>query len=231
MAIPFPPSRGRPSPRSGSCRARAPAQVAGQPVAYLGIGRIRVLLEQGLAGDEEARRADPALQGGVLQELLLQGMERLSLGQALDRLDATADDLAAEHQARAHQPPVERDAAGPAVAGGAAFLAAGQVERVPEDVKQRLLRLAEKLDRVPVHGCFDMVLGHQLVLARSSAIKAARRVSTPATCTRNSTVPRLSSIGAQAALAAASSRSCASRSRRLPTIAVAASRTSSTRGA
>src|SRR5262249_56837545 len=114
--------------------------------------------------------------------------------------------------------------------GGAAFLAARQVERVPEDVEQCLLGLAKKLDRVTVHGCFDMVLGHQLVLARSSAIRAARRVSTPATCTRNSTVPRLSSIGVQAALAAASNRSCASRSRRLPTMAAAASPTSSPRG-
>src|SRR4030095_8065179 len=100
---------------------------------------------------------------------------------------------------------VERDTASPAVAGGAAFLAAGHIERVPEDVEQRLLRLAEKLDRVAVHRCLDMVLGHQLVLARSSASRAARRVSTPATWTRNSTVPRLSSIGVQAALAAASS--------------------------
>ena len=57
--------------------AGAPAQVAGQPVADLGVGRIRVLLEQRLAGHDEAGRADPALQRGVLQELLLQRMERL----------------------------------------------------------------------------------------------------------------------------------------------------------
>src|SRR5437667_4367397 len=45
---------------------------------------------------------------------------------------------------------------------------------------------------------------HQEVLARSSAIKAARRASTPAIWMRNSTVPRLSSIGEHAARAAAS---------------------------
>src|SRR5215813_8939903 len=129
-------------------------------------------------------------------------MERLPLGHAFDGV----------HAAPAH-------------------LAAGQMERVPEDVEQGLLRLAEKLDRVAVHRRLDMVLGHQLVLARSSAMRATRRASTPATWMRNSTVPRLSSIGAQIALAAASSRSCASRSRRVPTMAVAASRTSSTRGA
>src|SRR5437870_3490049 len=167
----------------------------------------------------------------MLQELLLQGMERFALGHPLDRLDAPPVDLAAQHEARAHQAPVQRDAAGAAVTGGAAFLATGQVERVPEDVEQRLLRLAQKLDRVAVHRRLDVVLGHQLVLARSSAIRAARRASTPATWMRKSTVPRLSSIGAQAVLAAASSRSWAACSRRLPTMAAAASRTSNTRGA
>jgi hypothetical protein len=87
----------------------------------------------------------------VLEELLLQRMQRLALGHALDGLDAAAAHLAAEHEARAHQPAVERDAAGAAVAGGAAFLAAGHVQRVAQDVEQRLLRLAEELHRVPVH--------------------------------------------------------------------------------
>src|SRR2546427_8140379 len=53
------------------------------------------------------------------------------------------------------------------------------VERVAEDVEQRLLRLAEELDRVSVHRGFDVML-HQRLLARSSAIIAARRASTPA---------------------------------------------------
>src|SRR5262249_61766344 len=92
--------------------------------------------------------------------------------------------LAAEHQTRAYQPAVQHDAAGAAVARGTAFLAAGQMERVPEDVEQGLLRLAEKLDRVAVHLRLDIVLGHQLVHARSCAMRAARRASTPATWMR-----------------------------------------------
>src|SRR5206468_3295992 len=134
------------------------------------------------------------LERGMLEEFLLQGMEPLASGHALDRLDLAFTHLAAEHEARAHEPPVERDAARPAVAGGAAFLAACQVERVAEHVEQRLLRLAEELDLVPVHRRRHVVLGHQLSLARVSAINAARRVRTPATSMRNSTVPRLSSI-------------------------------------
>ena len=155
----------------------------------------------------------------MLQELLLERMEGLALGHALDRLDLAPADLAAQHEAGADQPAVQHDAAGAAVAGGAAFLAAGELQRVAEHVEQRVLRLAEELDLVAVHRRFDVVLGHQFVLARSSAIRAARRVSTPATWMRNSIVPRLSSMGWQAARAAASSRSCAGRSRRLPTMA------------
>src|SRR5258706_11210166 len=209
----------------------APTQIAGQPVADLGLCGVGLLVEQRLAGHEKARRADAALERGIFQEALLQRMERLALGHALDRLDPMSADLAAQDEARADQPAVERDAAGATVAGATAFLAAGQMERVAKDVEQRLLRLAEELDRVPVHRRFDVMLGHQDVLARSSAIRAARRASTPAPWRRNSVVPRLSSIGRQAARAAASSRSCAARSRRLPTMAWAASGTSSTRGA
>src|SRR5262249_37520174 len=116
-------------------------------------------------------------------------------------------------------------------AGRAAFVGAGQVQGVAEHVQQRFFRLAEELDRVAVDRRFDMMFGHQFVLARSSAIMAARRVNTPATSMRNSTVPRLSSIGRHAARAAASSLSCAGRSSRLPMMACAASGTSSTRAA
>src|SRR6185295_15108652 len=59
--------------------ARAPAQVAGQPVAHLGLRRVGRLLEQGLAGHQHARGADAALERGALQELLLQRVQRLAL--------------------------------------------------------------------------------------------------------------------------------------------------------
>src|SRR6266478_4465280 len=211
---------------------RAPAEVAGEPVADLGLRRVGRPLEQGLGGHEEPWSADAALERGALQELLLQRMERLAGGHALDGLDLVAGYLAAQDQAGADQPAVQHDAARPAIAGRAAFLAPGQVEGVAQHVEQRVLRLAEELDRVAVHRRLDVVLGHQLLLlARSSAIRAARRASTPATWIRNSTVPRLSSMGRQAARAAASSRSCAGASSRLPTMAWAASATSSTRAA
>src|SRR5262249_57773463 len=146
-------------------------------------------------------------------------------GHALDSFDAPTADLAAQHQARAHEPAVQRDAARAAVARRAALLAAGEVQGVAQDIEQRLLGLAQELDGVSVHDRFDVMLGHQWLRppplsapprARSSAISAARRASTPATSTRNSTVPRLSSMGRQAARAAASSRFCAASSTPLP---------------
>src|SRR5207237_7094357 len=112
-----------------------------------------------------------------------------------ERVDPAPADLAAQHEARAHQPAVQRDAARAAVSRRAAFLAAGELQRVAKHVEQRLLRLTEKLDRVAVHRRFDVMLRHQRLLALSSAIIAARRTSTPATSMRNSIVPRLSSIG------------------------------------
>src|SRR5439155_10024526 len=209
----------------------AAAEIAGKPVADLVLGRVRRLREEGPRGHQEAGGADATLERGGLQESLLERMERLALGHALDGLDLLPVRLAAKHEARADEPAVQRDAAGAAVAGGATFLAAREMQRVAEHVEQRLLGLAEELDRVPVHRRFDVMLGHQLVLARSCAMRAARRASTPATSMRNSVVPRLSSMGRQAARAAASSRCCAASSSRLPMMACAAAGTSSTRAA
>ena len=63
---------------------------------------------------------------------------------------------------------------------------------------------------------------------RFSAMAAARRASTPATLIRNSLVPRLSSIGRQAAEQAAANLSRAAASTLVPISALAASGTNST---
>ena len=89
-------------------------------------------------------------------------------------------------------------------------------ELVAQHVEQRLLRLAQELDGIAVDGRRDVMFRHQPFLARSSAICAARRASTPATLMRYSLVPRLSSIGWQAARAAASSFCSAASSTLVP---------------
>src|SRR4029077_14572116 len=105
----------------------AAAQVAREPVAHLFLGRIGVALEERLRRDEHARRADAALERGVLEELLLQRVELVALGHALDRLYRSSLQLGAEDQAGAHQPAVDGDAAGAAVAGSAALLGTRQM--------------------------------------------------------------------------------------------------------
>ena len=83
----------------------------------------------------------------VLQELLLQRMQPLRRGHALDGRDRPALDLDAEHQAGVDQPAVEHDVAGAAVAVVAAFLAAGQAQLVAQHFEQALPRLAQELGR------------------------------------------------------------------------------------
>src|SRR2546426_12004621 len=75
---------------------RAPAEVAGEPVADLGLRRGERPREQGLGGHEEPWGADAALERGVLQEALLQRMKRLAGGHALDGLDLAPAHLAAK---------------------------------------------------------------------------------------------------------------------------------------
>src|SRR5690348_15458265 len=66
--------------------AGAAAEVAGEPVARLGLGRIRIAVEQRLGGDQNAGRAEAALQRRVLEELSLQRMQLLPARHALDGL-------------------------------------------------------------------------------------------------------------------------------------------------
>ena len=57
--------------------------------------------------------------------------------------------------------PSTDDGAGAAVAGRAAFLAAGQAQHVAQHVEQGLLRLAQELDRLAVDRGRYVMLAHQ----------------------------------------------------------------------
>src|SRR2546426_452897 len=95
---------------------RAPAEVAGEPVADLGLRGVGHPLEQGFGGHEEPRGADAALERGALQELLLQRMERLAGGHALDGLDLLPTDFATHHASGADDVAVQHVATGATVA-------------------------------------------------------------------------------------------------------------------
>src|SRR5262249_37376137 len=138
--------------------AGAAAEIAGEPIARLFLGRVLVLVEERLCRDDKARRAKAALQRRMLEELLLDRVQLVAFGDALDSLDLAAFRFDTEHQARAHDLAVDDDGASAAIAGAAAFLAAGQVQFVAQAIKQRLLRLTEKFGGLAVDdGCYVML--------------------------------------------------------------------------
>jgi hypothetical protein len=106
--------------------ASAPAEVAGEPVARPSLGRIRITVQQRLGSNQQARRAEAALQRSMFQDFSLQRMQIVATRHALNRLDLVAFSLNRKHQARADQTAVDRHAAGATVARAAPLLAAGQ---------------------------------------------------------------------------------------------------------
>ena len=103
---------------------------------------------------------NPHCRGGMLQELLLHRMQLVALGDALDRGDRRALGFHAQHQAGTDQTAVHDDRAGAAVAGCAAFLAAGQADHVAQHIQQGLLGFAEEFGFLAVDGGGNVSLGH-----------------------------------------------------------------------
>ena len=90
--------------------------------------------------------------GCSLSPCAMPSMVRISWSLRFDR----------EHQAGADQPIVERDRAGAAIAGGAAFLGAGERQRSAQRVEHGVDRLAQKFHRLAVDGGGDVNFGHEL---------------------------------------------------------------------
>ncbi len=111
---------------------RATTKIARQCISNLGLTRVVVAIEQSLCRDQEAGRADTALQGGTVKEALLQRMQLVAVGQSFNRFDRAPFHLGTEHQAGTDEFPVERHAAGAAVAGAASFFRANQAEVIAQ---------------------------------------------------------------------------------------------------
>src|SRR5476651_2482587 len=105
---------------------------------------------------------------------------------ALDGVDLLALSLGRQHQARAGDAAVYGDGAGAAVAGAAAFLAAGQPERPAQHVEHALFGVAQEFLGLAVDRGGNVKLGHDVYFppARWAAMAAARFSSTPATLVR-----------------------------------------------
>src|SRR5262245_56462303 len=92
--------------------AAAAAEVAGEPVAHLRLGRARVAIEQRLCGHDHAVEAVAALPGLLVDESLLQRMELGGGAQPLERGHLRLSDLADRRYAGARRHPVNQHGAG-----------------------------------------------------------------------------------------------------------------------
>ena len=172
--------------------AGAAAQHAGERVADLGLGRLRVRAQQRLGAHQHARRADAALRRAVGDEGALQRRQRaVGAGEAFDRRHRAAVALADADDARAHLLAVEQHGAGAAVAGVAADLGAGQAELVAQGVGEAPARVAGELARAAVDvDAHDLdrrqvARGHRRLRARiRQRARAGRRAHGAATSRR-----------------------------------------------
>src|SRR3990170_8565483 len=120
--------------------AGAAAEVTGQGKTNLFFARIGIFIEQRLRHHQHARGAVAALGAAVLQEGFLNRME---LGADLEPFyghDLRAIQFAGKHQAGIHRLAVQKNGAGAAVAGAAAFLGAGDADLVAQEIEQETMR-------------------------------------------------------------------------------------------
>ncbi len=138
--------------------AGAAAQIAGQPVADFGFVGSGLRSSKRLRRDQNAGRADAALQSVHFQKLALQRMQLAILRHAFDRFDLAAVGFGRQHKAGADQPAVNHHAAGAAIAGRAAFLGAGQHQFVTQHVEQASAAVRpEHFVFIAIHGEFDVI--------------------------------------------------------------------------
>jgi hypothetical protein len=162
--------------------ARTPAQVAGDGVPDVVLGRFRILREQRGRGHEDAGNTKSALRYPVPHECLLHGDQRAAAREALDRRHRPAPRLHRQNEAARDELTVEVNRTRAAVSGSAALLRTREAEVLAQRVEQRDVRLHERVDALAVHGEAEQLFGHHessvQAVARSSAMVRVRRVST-----------------------------------------------------
>src|SRR5436190_21750396 len=121
-------------------------------MAYLVFARIRMLVEKLPRHQDEARRAEAALEGGPLDECFLHGVE---LSRALYGLYMCALGERREVQTARHRRAVDEHRAATAEALPAALARPVQTERVAPHFDQRLVRRDLRLDRLAVQSKLD----------------------------------------------------------------------------
>src|SRR5262249_32248741 len=113
----------------------AAAQVGGEALAHLGIGRMRVAVEQRFCTHQHAVDAVAALGGLLVDEGLLQRMRLLHAAEPLDGGDLGRAELADRRHAGAHRRSVDQDGAGAALRQAAAEFCAVESEVVAQHIE------------------------------------------------------------------------------------------------
>ena len=144
------PTRSRERRRRSRCtrctgRGRRPGRRAPRRSVGLGVARDEVV-----GRHQHPRRAGAALGAAAGEERGLERRRAAGTGEALDRLDAPALDLARGDEAGADLLPVEPHGARAAVAGVAADLGAGQAEVLAQDVDEAPPPVRAHLDAAAV---------------------------------------------------------------------------------
>src|ERR1700737_1635946 len=156
---PPPPCRPPPGHLAGGIFYRSPyvrvpgaaAKVAVDAFANLGISRVGMVLQQVMRAHDHTRRAEAALQAVLLPESLLDGMQRVALGQALHRGYLAAIGLEREHGTGFHSAPIEQDGTGPAQRSLAAHVSAGESGYFAQKMDQKQPRLHFRVPVGSVH--------------------------------------------------------------------------------
>src|SRR2546423_737083 len=181
--------------------ARAAADLPGDRLADLLLGRVRIAVQKRPRGHDHARRAEAALEAVFLHEAHLHGVELSVLLHVLDGAHLVAASHRGEHGARLHGLAVHEHGAGAAVAGVAAPVGAGEAQVLAQEVDEQQARLDLLGDLLAVdrHRHLHGVLLY--LRARSTARRTARVVSSAARWRLYSALPRWSAVGFESSAA------------------------------
>ena len=135
----------------------APAQVSRKCFFDFILGRVGVMVEQRLGGDDKARGAIAALQGMMFDVSINQWM--VISGDPFDSLDGLAIALDGERHTGKDRPAIEDDGAGPTCSSVAKHLGSRQAQPVVEEMIERPFRLYMELIILPIDGDPDNALG------------------------------------------------------------------------
>ena len=141
--------------------AGAAADVTAEAFADLVAAGVRIGAQRRGGGHDHAGYAIAALAGAGLDEGALEDGRQRTLGQAFDGLDRGAVDLGGGHQAGLDQTAVDEHRTGAAFARAAAFLGAGQVQLVAQQIDETQMGSDGQMPRAAVEGEGNLAVRHR----------------------------------------------------------------------